>query len=838
MGRRFWRSDWRSYRTVFFLSMAIALGISVIARRSLRNMTVEMPAASDRVLQDALREDTDHSDAVIALLVDSILSIVQNYYVDEERIDERRLLDMALFKLTEDETVRLENHSDSYTLIKGDRRLNLPLSESFGYRDLIEHGAKIARFLDENQKNESKPAWQSKGANRFVNAMLAGLDPHSALLDPDAYKELRQGTEGAFGGVGVVVGVRDNLLTVIKPLPRSPAARFGIHKNDRIMKINDVSTFGVSLDHLVEHMRGAPGSVVNLSLLREGALSPETIAIKREVIQVDSVESKIIQADQYKLLHLTLESFSSRTTREVRDAIVKAEKETQQKLAGIVLDLRSNPGGLLDQAVQVSDLFLKNGRIVSTIGRREEAENAALGYTEFDYPLVVLINGESASASEIVAGALQDNDRAVVVGQPSFGKGSVQTIFELPGEQALKLTIARYYTPLGRSIQNVGIMPHIWLQPLTKNDSNTNLLGVQRYKSERFLANHLNNRKTHANKDTRYATAEYKAYYMVDKQNENGTEPVDPEMEVAKQLVQSVAKHYGVPSPEGTRRAGHWLALTGKKIKQKLAAQEEVVNKYLEQTFSVDWRRQESGGTPAKFLHLVLAQNLMVGVEGDTIKIPWEIQNSSAKTIHRISLYARSDSDDVNTYEALVGSLKPKEKRTGFFEFPIYTGFQQTAIRLQMGLAHDSEPIDVAPQKLTLSIQRRDRPQLSANLELREDKGGRVPLALEAEESGLLRVVVKNESKVAVKNVRVRVVNLSGSQIKIADQERKLADLAAGQSQSVQFDVHAQKQLFSAPLGVGVEVESEQMAEPLRQYFMIHAVPNASGRMSNLISRP
>ncbi len=837
MARRSWRSEWRNYRTVFLLSMSVALGISVIARRSLRDVTIEMPAASDRVLQEALREEADHSDAVIGLLVDSILSIVQNYYVDEERIDERRLLDMALYKLTEDESVRLENAPDSYTLIKGQQRLTLPMSETFGYRELIEHGTKIARFLDDGQKRDAKLGWQSKGANRFVNAMLAGLDPHSALLDPDAYKELRQGTEGAFGGVGVVVGVRDNLLTVIKPLPRSPAARFGIHKNDRIMKINDISTFGVSLDHLVEHMRGAPGSVVNLSLLREGALSPETIAIKREVIQVDSVESKIVQVDQNKILHLTVESFASRTTREVRDAIVKAEKETQQKLAGVVLDLRSNPGGLLDQAVQVSDLFLKNGRIVSTIGRREEAENAGLGYTEFDYPLVVLINGESASASEIVAGALQDNDRAVVVGQPSFGKGSVQTIFELPGEQALKLTIARYYTPLGRSIQNVGIMPHIWLQPLAKNDSNSNLLGVQRYKNERFLANHLNNRKA-LPKDTRYTTAEYKGYYLVDRPSEGASEPADPEMDVAKQLIQAVAKHYGVPSPEGTRRAGHWLALTGKKIKQKLLAQEDVVDKYLEQAFKVDWGAQDVGASPAKSLRLTLTQNLMTAMEGDTVKIPWEMQNTSSKTIHRVSLYARSDSDDVNTYETLVGTLKPKEKRTGFFEFPVYMGFQQSTIRLQMGLAHDSEPIDLAPQKLTLAIQRRDRPQLSAHLELREDKGGRIPLTLEAEESGVLRVVVKNESKVSVKNVRVRVVNLSGTQVKVDTQEQKISELASGQSQNIQFDIHAQRQIVSAPLGVGVEVESEQMAEPLRQYFMIHAVPNASGRMSNLISRP
>lgn len=837
MSRKFGRISYRSYRTIFFASLTLALIISVVARKSLRSTTVEMPAASDRVLQEALNEETGQNDAVIALLVDSILSIVQNYYVDEERVDERKLLDMTLYKLTEDETLRLENKGDAYSLIRGEQRLTLPISDSFEYRDLIEHGSRIAQFLDAGQKKGEKAGWRSKGVNRFINAMLAGLDPHSSLLDPEAYKELRQGTEGAFGGVGVVVGVRDNLLTVIKPLPRSPAARFGINKNDRIMKINETSTFGVSLDQLVEHMRGAPGSVVNLSLLRDGAHSPQTMAIKREVIQVDSVESKILEVEKHKILHLTIESFSSRTTREVRDAIVKAEKQVKNKLAGIVLDLRSNPGGLLDQAVQVSDLFLKNGRIVSTIGRREEAENAGLGYSEFDYPIVVLINGESASASEIVAGALQDNDRAVIVGQPSFGKGSVQTIFELPGEQALKLTIARYYTPSGRSIQNVGIMPHIWLQPLTKNDTNSNLLGMQRYKNERFLANHLNNRKT-PSKDARHQTPDFKSYYLVDRQNELASEASDPELAVAKDLIVDVAMHYGVPTPEGTRRAGHWLSLAGKKIKQGLAAQEEAVNKYLAQSFKVDWLRQDASPNAAKSLRLVLLQNLMTVVEGETVKIPWEIQNTSAKPINRISLYARSDSDDVNTYETLVGSLQPKEKKTGFFEFPVYMGFQQSMIRLQMGLAHDSEPTDIAPQKITLSVQKRDKPQLSASLELREDRGGRVSHTLEAGESGMLRVVVKNESKVPVKNVRVRVVNLSGSQINLSDKELKVSELLAGQSQTVNFDVQAQSQLVSAPLGVGLEVESGQMAEPLRQYFMIHAIPNASGRFSNLITRP
>lgn len=322
-----------------------------------------------------------------------------------------------------------------------------------------------------------------------IRGMLAGLDPHSSYLAPDDYKQLQQGTSGEFGGLGIEVGMEDGFVKVISPIDDTPASRSGIEAGDLIIRLDDSPVKGMTLGDAVKLMRGKPGSDIILTVVRSGRDAPFKITITRDIIKVRSVRSRMLE-DGYGYLRIT--QFQTHTGEYLRDAINKLKEQASEgRLAGVVLDLRNNPGGVLSAAVSVSDAFLSDGIIVYTDGRLEDSKlkfNAKPTDVLDGAPIVVLVNGGSASASEIVAGALQDHKRAVIMGEKTFGKGSVQTILPMENGSALKLTTARYFTPSGRSIQAEGIKPDIEVARLQVSRSTAE--GSQRIK-ERDLPKHL-----------------------------------------------------------------------------------------------------------------------------------------------------------------------------------------------------------------------------------------------------------------------------------------------------------------------------------------------------------
>jgi carboxyl-terminal processing protease len=295
-----------------------------------------------------------------------------------------------------------------------------------------------------------------------INGMLAGLDPHSSYMDAKSFRDMQVQTRGEFGGLGIEVTMEDGLVKVVAPIDDTPAARAGILANDIISHLNDEPIQGMTLNQAVERMRGAPKTTIRLRIIRKGLDKPLELTLTREIIRVRSVRSRL-EGDDIAYIRLT--QFNEQSTDNLKKAITALSAEAGDKLKGYVLDLRNNPGGLLDQAISVANAFLDKGEIVSTRGRNPEETqrfNARPGDMTKGKPVIVLINGGSASASEIVAGALQDHKRATVIGSRSFGKASVQTIIPLgPGNGALRLTTARYYTPSGRSIQAKGIEPDI-----------------------------------------------------------------------------------------------------------------------------------------------------------------------------------------------------------------------------------------------------------------------------------------------------------------------------------------------------------------------------------------
>lgn len=836
------------------LYVAMLLGFAVFSYLT-RNESTGFAAKQKMVLANSSEKETqpilsvlkENSSLSSTLLIDSIISIVQSYYVDSERVDNQHVLSFTVDSLKASGYIDAVTREDQLVKIKVDGiTYSYYDSEKIGYNELIGVLVGLSSVLDQTIKSGKSNNGEvediknlesgNAGATVVLNSLLKALDAHSRILSEEAYKELKQGTEGTFGGLGVLVGIRDQTLTVIKPIPNSPASRFGIKKDDKILSIDGVETFGFTLDQLVEYMRGEPGSVVNLSLLKQGAESASQIKLKREVIQVDSVESKTLTHDNGKALYISIESFSSRTASEVMQAMNEHRKK-YGSLEGIVLDLRSNPGGLLDQAVLVADLFLNKGVIVSTKGLRQEFESASPGKDEENFPIVALVNSDSASASEIVVGALQDHRRAVVVGQPSFGKGSVQTVFELPGEKALKLTIARYYTPSGRTIQNVGITPDVWIQPVYKMTENTNLLGYNRYRNEMFLENHLRNKiKVKTSTDPLHES-KFKSFYLVDPEKELalGDNKEDRELNVALDILSSVNKIYGTNLPLSAQRSTHWLGLASSKIEKKLNTWSTESKEYLANNFHLQWdtdrlNRETEG------LNLSKVEVKEKTVESSKeLLVDYQIVNTSNFDMKQVSLFAMSEGYVFDTREYLVGTISAHSTKNGTLKIRMPGYVESGSYQLDIGIASSGRAItDANIARIEFDVKKREMSNLISKVDLVEEVGGKEEGILESGENAYLKVQLFNDSKVDAQDVNVRVLNLAGMQVEIDSTNKKIEKILAGKKHELLIKLKGSKSILTDKLGFGLSVESGDLFSALREKISIKGHPLNNERLDVL----
>lgn len=364
--------------------------------------------------------------------------------------------------------------------------INKVLAKGEAYQDL-KIFSEVLSLVQDQYVEETKPEELIQGA---IVGMLRTLDPHSAFMPPDMYKEIQVETEGSFGGIGIEITIKEDQLVVVSAIEETPAQRAGINAGDHIIKVNGEPTKGMSLMDAVHKMRGPSGTNAIITIMREGFTKPKDFVITRAVIKIKSVKWQI---KENNIAYIRITNFNKTTGSELERALKELKKE---KVKGLILDLRNNPGGLLDQAVRVTDYFLEKGElIVYTKGRSEKQNMRFSSYgnkPHIKFPMVILVNGGSASASEIVAGALQDKDRAIILGTETFGKGSVQTIIPLSDGSGLRLTTAKYYTPKGRSIQEKGIKPDIVVENIPPGNKGSKA----RVMREKELMEHMEGKTT------------------------------------------------------------------------------------------------------------------------------------------------------------------------------------------------------------------------------------------------------------------------------------------------------------------------------------------------------
>ncbi len=596
--------------------------------------------------------------------VNETLKKIRNKYVDPSRVEPREMFLSALNQVQREVAPVIVTHEDGspHVTVRVDtEEKKFRVDTVVGPWDVSARLREVFAFLQENLRDADVDLRSVEYA--ACNGMLRTLDPHSVFLSPEAYAEMNLSTSGHFGGLGIVISIRDQQLTIIRPMPDTPAGRSGLKRLDRITKINNESTLNMPLDDAVKRLRGEPGSKVTIWVHREGKegwKGARPFELEREEIRINSVTyEKLAPGVGY----IRIKQFQSTTSDELDAALKRMREDGSPK--GLVLDLRNNPGGLLEQAAQVADRFLRRGTIVSTVGGsegRDEKRARSLG-TEPNYPIAVLVNGSSASASEIVSGALKNHDRAVLVGQTTFGKGSVQLVFSrIAGGAALKLTIAQYLTPGGISIQGVGVTPDIELDPMTADTLEMDLVRSESRLKERDLSKSLSNGAARRDErpwvTLRFNLPESERAKLRELGRDVDEFQLDFPVRFARDLVSRL--------PRGQRK-GQLEAAQGF-IEQEQKAQVGKVADDLKR-LGIDWQPapQAAAVGPSASDFTVEVQTNRDGdrvTAGEPMELAVTVHNRSDKPIYRLRAITKSDNGNFDERELVFGKLDPGRSKT------------------------------------------------------------------------------------------------------------------------------------------------------------------------------
>jgi carboxyl-terminal processing protease len=666
-------------------------------------------SSSDSTRLSAEKGGSQHDLSSLRVFTKVILYVKDNY-VDPKRVRPKEMMISALEYVEKSvpdvlvdgsaETGKLHVNVNGKTRDFDISHVDSLWKMSFTLKDVFDFVSKHMRPMEDTRDVEYAA----------VNGMLSTLDPHSVLLRPEIYREMKLSTKGEFGGLGFVIQMREGNLTVVKVLPKTPAHRAGIQKDDQIKKIGEESTVNMDLNEAVSKLRGPVDSRVTITVERKGWDKPRTMTLNRAMISIESVQHKLLAGN---VGYVRLKNFQGNTTRDLQTALSEMRRQAEAKdkagMKGLVLDMRGNPGGLLEQAIQVSDTFLSSGTIVSTVGlsdKLREEKRARADEGEDSYPIVVLVNAGSASASEIVAGALKNLNRAVIVGRQTFGKGSVQVLYDFPDDSALKLTIAKYLTPGDVSIQEVGIVPDIELIPAAVTDERVLVFAPRKTIGEADLDQHFGNPNSDSVAKKRedvlgrekpletlkYLKIDEKQQAQAMKQEEaskspetasndkaHGTkdplldadsvstsEELDDQMdaesqdEIKEDFEVQFARDFVLQVPLTDRRQ---MLQKGKAlVEQKRREEEQRINAAIS-ALNLDW---SAGPTPQD---VKLAATFTPGADqrilaGETFDMALTAENKGIEPLKRVRAWTESDNFYLDRREFLFGSLAPGEKKT------------------------------------------------------------------------------------------------------------------------------------------------------------------------------
>ena len=644
-------------------------------------------------------------------IVSPVISYVNKYYIDKNKIEPVEMLKEGLSKLEQiiDEVLIEfpENRkSKNFTVQVMDNRKSFNYKNITDIKDLTGIFDEVFGYIGANYQPPDKTYLEIEYA--VVDAILKTLDSNSGIITPKIYKEFMIETEGSFGGLGIVIGIREGQLTVISPIEGTPAYLAGVKSKDKIVQIEDGSTINMSLLEAVSKLRGPKGTKVNIHVMREGFSNPKKFTIKRATIKIESVDAFVLEEN---ILYIKLRDFQKNSLNSIKEKANKLTGDNINSADGIILDLRGNPGGLLEQSKKISDLFLQSGNIVSTqIGNDKKTYSASNDFYEYRGKMVVLVDSGSASASEIVAGALQNNNRALIVGEQTFGKGTVQQIFNLKDNAALKLTIASYLTPGDISIQDIGITPDIALQRVTLSKDNIDLIPNQSRNSD--------------DKDSLQSieTPKHSIKFLEIK--------TDPEQDLVEEALNSKQKLDKISSDFA-------VLLSINIIKNSASPDtladinfiENEINKYSineEKKISlklkdlgIDWSQSDNYKNTSEIAVNINKSKTIVKA-GDKIDISIDVKNIGSSPIQR--LYAVTDSDNpvFNNKEYIFGKISAGQTKTwtNSFEIPKWALSRDDKVEL---IFKDYNKNTINTYSVNVRTKQLPRPRFAFNYEIFDD---------------------------------------------------------------------------------------------------------------------
>jgi carboxyl-terminal processing protease len=848
-------------RRVVVTAMLIAAWALAGNDRAPLTMTVSDAVAATSRVDEGGQSKTPHDLSALKVLSKVILYVKDNY-VDPKRVHPKEMMVAALEsveKTVPDVMVNGSAESGRLTVNVNGKvkdfdisKVDSPWKMSFILKDIFDFLAHTMRPVEDSREVEYAA----------INGMLQTLDPHSVLLRPEMYREMKLTTKGEFGGLGFVIQMREGVLTVVKVLPKTPAFRAGIKKDDQIIRIGEESTVNMDLNEAVSKLRGPVDSKVAITVMRKTWEKAQSMSVTRALITIESVQSKLL-ADNVG--YVRLKNFQGNTTRDLEQALRDLGEQAKQStpglpaLKGLVLDLRGNPGGLLDQAIQVSDLFLSSGTIVATVGlsdKLREEKRAHSDDSDDTFPVAVLVNAGSASASEIVAGALKNQNRAVIIGRQTFGKGSVQVLYDFPDDSALKLTIAKYLTPGDLSIQEVGISPDIELIPTRVAKDRLDVFAPRRSMGEADLQHHFSNPANaqaakkreevlldssetlkylkeekaaradakdllkegkegkDAKKDGKAAASRAKNL-LTDAEASSSDEELDDQLdaesqdEVKEDFEVSFAKEFLLAAPQVKRdemlKAGRAFILDKRRAEQRRIA-EAITG------LGIDWAQGETPKTVQLTTALKPSADRKI-VAGQVAQLELTVENKGPEAVHRLRGWIESENGFLDRREFVFGLVKPGEKKT----WPITVKTPKNLLSRRDGVTVKLQDDTGVLQEIVageLNFVELPRPQFAYTWSVVDNCAAcnSDGLAQRGESLALL-LDVTNVGQGKAMDTFGTIRNASDSNVFIEKGRFKLGELAPGETKTARFQLDLKKSYKGDDFALRIAIIDEPLEE-------------------------